>query len=96
MFVVEVHVDSRVEKVYRFFRVLIVEFDCRVEMIDVMIDSSPCGHIAKMSSMYLIHSISGINPLCAFKNISVSKGAMNVLAYDRTTGVPKVVLCVCR
>ena len=81
---------------YRFFRVLVVEFDCRVEMIDVMIDSSPCGHIAKMSSMYLIHSISGINPLCAFKNISVSKGAMNVLAYNRTTGVPKVVLCVCR
>ena len=47
-----------------------------------------------MSSMYLIHSISGIKPLCAFKNISVSKAAMDVLAYDRTIGVPKAVLCV--
>ena len=32
-FVFVVEVDSRVEKVYRFVRVLIVEFDCWVEMM---------------------------------------------------------------
>ena len=35
-FVFVVEVDSRVEKVYRFVRVLVVEFDCWVEMIDVI------------------------------------------------------------
>ena len=48
-----------------------------------------------MSSRYLIHS-SGINPLGAFKRISVSKAAMNMLAYDGAIGVPIAVPGVCR